>query len=109
MRRVGIEVADIFRQVGPSYREDNASALSSGQCRVLLHALTGGFHGIRHYGLIVNKARKGNIAHARKLLHVVPDAVVEAKSTDEPIESVRPTFLFAHCDAPMIITHAFVR
>ena len=35
MRPVGLEVADIFRQVGPSYREDHVTALSSGQRRVM--------------------------------------------------------------------------
>ena len=35
MRPVGLEVADIFRQVGPSYREDHALALSCGQRRVM--------------------------------------------------------------------------
>ena len=35
MRPVGLEVADIFRQVGPSYREDHAASLSRGQRRVM--------------------------------------------------------------------------
>jgi hypothetical protein len=35
VRPVGLEVADIFRQVGPSYREDHVTALSSGQRRVM--------------------------------------------------------------------------
>jgi len=35
VRPVGLEVADIFRQVGPSYREDHVAALSSGQRRVM--------------------------------------------------------------------------
>ena len=35
MRPVGLEVADIFRQVGPSYREDHDTALSRGQRRVM--------------------------------------------------------------------------
>jgi hypothetical protein len=35
VRPVGLEVADIFRQVGPSYRDDHATALSSGQRRVM--------------------------------------------------------------------------
>ena len=35
MRPVGLEVADIFRQVGPSYREDHAPAMSQGQRRVM--------------------------------------------------------------------------
>ena len=35
MRPVGLEVADIFRQVGPAYREEHATALSRGQRRVM--------------------------------------------------------------------------
>ena len=35
MRPIGLEVADIFRQVGPAYREDHAESLSSGQRRVM--------------------------------------------------------------------------
>ncbi len=35
MRPVGLEVADIFRQVGPAYRAEHAAALSRGQRRVM--------------------------------------------------------------------------
>ena len=35
MRATGLEVADIFRQVGPAYRQDHADALSGGQRRVM--------------------------------------------------------------------------
>jgi hypothetical protein len=35
MSRPALEVADIFRQYGPAYRETHAGALSSGQLRVL--------------------------------------------------------------------------
>lgn len=35
MRPVGLEVADIFRQVGPAYRAEHATALSRGQRRVM--------------------------------------------------------------------------
>ena len=35
MRPVGLEVADIFRQVGPSYREDHVTALNCGQRRAM--------------------------------------------------------------------------
>jgi len=35
MRAAGLEVADIFRQVGPAYRQDHADALSGGQRRVM--------------------------------------------------------------------------
>ena len=35
MRPIGLELADIFRQAGPTYRLDHADALSSGQRRVM--------------------------------------------------------------------------
>lgn len=35
MRPSGLEVADIFRQLGPAYRQDHADALSGGQVRVM--------------------------------------------------------------------------
>jgi len=35
MRATGLEVADIFRQVGPAYRQDHADSLSRGQRRVM--------------------------------------------------------------------------
>ena len=35
MRATGLEVADIFRQVGPAYRSDHADAISAGQRRVM--------------------------------------------------------------------------
>ena len=77
--------------------------------RFLLHVLPGGFHRIRHYGLIANNARKENLARARELLHVVPAAVAEAKTSDGLVEPVRPTFVCSHCGAPMIIVQTFVR
>ena len=77
--------------------------------RFLLHVLPGGFHRIRHYGLIANNARKENLARARELLHVVPAAVADTNSADESVEPVRPTFVCAHCGAPMIIVQTFVR
>jgi hypothetical protein len=35
LRPIGLEVADIFRQVGPAYRQDYADSLSRGQRRVM--------------------------------------------------------------------------
>lgn len=40
--------------------------------RFLLHVLPGGFHRIRHYGLLANAGRREHLAQARELLHVVP-------------------------------------
>ena len=38
--------------------------------RFLIHVLPDGFHRIRHYGLLANANRAGNIALARQLLGV---------------------------------------
>lgn len=46
--------------------------------RFLLHVLPRGFHRIRHYGLLASATRKANIARARELLAVSPQA--------EPVE-----------------------
>ena len=35
MRPTGLEVADIFRQIGPAYRQEHADSLSHGQRRVM--------------------------------------------------------------------------
>ena len=40
--------------------------------RFLLHVLPGGFHRIRHYGLLANGARTANLALARELLNHAP-------------------------------------
>ena len=77
--------------------------------RFLLHVLPGGFHRIRHYGLIANNARKENLARARGLLHVAPAVVADALSADATVEPMRATFVCAHCGAPMIIVQTFVR
>ena len=49
--------------------------------RFLLHVLPSGFHRIRHYGLLANGSRKGNIAKARALLAVW---AVAGKDTQPP-------------------------
>ena len=41
--------------------------------RFLLHVLPGGFHRIRHYGLLANPVRRASLAKVRELLHVVPE------------------------------------
>jgi hypothetical protein len=76
--------------------------------RFLLHVLPGGFHRIRHYGLIANGGRRENLARARELLHVAP--VVETPgSTEDAAESVQPTFVCPHCGAPMLIIETLAR
>jgi len=74
--------------------------------RFLLHVLPGGFHRIRHYGLIANGGRRENLARARELLHVVP---VELKESDAPSEAVQPTFVCPHCGAAMCVIETLAR
>jgi hypothetical protein len=48
--------------------------------RFLLHVLPGGFHRIRHYGLLASAACKANIARARELI------AAPVPMTDPPVE-----------------------
>ncbi len=66
--------------------------LSTGEFmrRFLLHVLPGGFHRIRHYGLIANGGRSDNLAKARELLHVAPVSQQDAAVSAEPLQ---PTFV----------------
>ena len=75
--------------------------------RFLLHVLPGGFHRIRHYGLLANAARRENLARARELLQVAPAAAEPPPET--PVASVAPTFVCPHCGAAMIIVETFAR
>jgi hypothetical protein len=77
--------------------------------RFLLHVLPSGFHRIRHYGLFANAERKDNLAKARELLHVAPEADAAPSGADAPAQSVQPTFVCPDCGAAMIIIDTFVR
>jgi hypothetical protein len=84
--------------------------------RFLLHVLPGGFHRIRHYGLLANGSRTVNLARARDLLGAasstkeihVPclDAGREVERNGAPM---RPAFNCWHCGAAMIIVQTFAR
>ena len=50
--------------------------------RFLIHVLPDGFHRIRHYGLLANANRAGNIALARRLLGV-PDPAPSSGESDD--------------------------
>ena len=76
--------------------------------RFLLHVLPGGFHRIRHYGLIANAARRELLAQARALLRVVPTTVA-AQPPDAPAVNVQPTFVCPHCGAAMSVIETFTR
>ena len=78
--------------------------------RFLMHVLPGGFHRIRHYGLLASGSRAANIARARELLAVPtrseqPD-IPEAPAVDEPRMLPRPC---PCCGGRMIIIETFAR
>jgi len=74
--------------------------------RFLLHVLPGGFHRIRHYGLLANPVRRTNLAKIRELLNVVPEA---DNTSDDPRDTVPPVFVCRHCGAPMIVIEILER
>ena len=75
--------------------------------RFLLHVLPHGFHRIRHFGLLANAERRQNLAKARELLHVAPEAA--ANDAHTPADCAQPTFVCTDCGAPMIIVETFLR
>ena len=75
--------------------------------RFLLHVLPGGFHRIRHYGLLANGNRRANLALARELLHVAPPLPDEP--ADEPSAAPVPTFVCGHCGHAMVVLQIFLR
>jgi hypothetical protein len=77
--------------------------------RFLLHVLPSGFHRIRHYGLLANGERNGNLAKVRTLLNVAADDSTPEPSAQATAESVAPTFVCPDCGAPMRIIETLVR
>jgi len=77
--------------------------------RFLLHVLPGGFHRIRHYGLLANGARKANLALARTLLGQPSAPSSASQSVDNDIDQDKPCFVCSHCGAAMIVVQTFVR
>jgi hypothetical protein len=74
--------------------------------RFLLHVLPGGFHRIRHYGLLANPVRRASLAKLRDLLHVAREV---SPSPDDAVIQIRPVFICRHCGAPMIIIDVLAR
>ena len=75
--------------------------------RFLLHVLPGGFHRIRHYGLLANSNRRDNLALARELLHVA--APPSDELADDVSTAPAPTFVCAHCGHAMVVLQVFLR
>ena len=78
--------------------------------RFLLHVLPGGFHRIRHYGLLANGGRRENLAKARELLGVErPSVDASLLESDASGSLVQPTFVCPCCGSPMHIIETFLR
>jgi hypothetical protein len=75
--------------------------------RFLLHVLPGGFHRIRHYGLLANSNRRADLALARELLQVTTSACTA--SADDASTTPAPTFVCAHCGHAMVVLQVFLR
>ncbi len=81
--------------------------------RFLLHVLPGGFHRIRHYGLLANTKRQDNLLKARQLLTEQADKPQDMALTSEPkcndVESEPPVYVCPDCGSPMLIIESFIR
>jgi hypothetical protein len=65
--------------------------------RFLIHVLPGGFHRIRHYGLLANARRRDNLVRARQIL-----AVTEPINETQ-VDAPSATYTCRSCEAPMVI------
>jgi Putative transposase len=98
-----------YRIEGPARHKTMTLATDEFIRRFLIHVLPKGFHRIRHYGLLANGNRPGNIAHARQLLALparpkqpeTPEAALE-----QPRALPRPC---PCCGSRMIIIETFAR
>ena len=83
--------------------------------RFLLHVLPGGFHRIRHFGILANNVRKEKIALARELLNAAPAPAVmvaaepNANVADIATDLIRANFVCKHCQGQMILIEVIVR
>ena len=73
--------------------------------RFLSHVLPGGFHRIRHYGLLANAERRVNLARVRTLLDVPPPEPVSHQTAVMPA----PTFVCRCCGAAMRVIEIVMR
>jgi len=71
--------------------------------RFLLHVLPGGFHRIRHYGLLANGNRRDCLALARTALQ----AKVEVPTGEPAVQA--PAFVCRHCGRPLLIVEIVLR
>jgi hypothetical protein len=98
-----------YRAKGRTHHKTMTLGADEFMRRFLLHVLPGGFHRIRHYGLLANGSRKANLARVRGLLHAAPAATSQAQDSDAEIEHAKPCFVCLHCGAAMLVLQTFAR
>ena len=77
--------------------------------RFLLHVLPGGFHRIRHYGLLANGNRTASMERVRQLLPPSIQAVMPTPCIAADPPRPRPSFVCMHCGAAMFVLQSFLR
>jgi hypothetical protein len=97
-----------YRATGTTRYKAMTLAADEFMRRFLLHILPGGFHRIRHYGLLANAGRREHLAQARELLHV-PPTIEAPTATPTPVAAVPPTFVCPHCGAAMSVIEVIAR
>jgi hypothetical protein len=101
-----------YRATGRTHYKTMTLAPAEFMRRFLLHVLPGGFHRIRHYGLLANGSRKADLKMARELLHVAcapPATAGTAEPASTPPDAAQPTFVCRHCGHAMWIVLTFAR
>lgn len=95
-----------YREKGRTRYKAMTLAATEFMRRFLLHVLPGGFHRIRHYGLLANGSRSASLARARQLLDApVPATADPAIADAEP----PPRFICRHCGRAMLVVELLAR
>jgi hypothetical protein len=98
-----------YRIEGPARYKTMTLATAEFIRRFLIHVLPKGFHRIRHYGLLANGNRPGNIALARQLL-ALPARAKEPETPEAALEQPRALPRPCPCcGSRMIIIETFAR
>ncbi|SFB34505.1 Transposase zinc-binding domain-containing protein [Collimonas sp. OK607] len=98
-----------YRAKGSTRHKTMTIAADEFMRRFLLHVLPGGFHRIRHYGLLANAERKNNLAQLRALLQVASITSVQSGSADASVGASQPSFICRHCGGTMHIIETLLR
>ena len=94
-----------YRAKGRTRHKTMTLAADEFMRRFLLHVLPGGFHRIRHYGLLANAGRREHLAKARALLNAPPPNITVAEHN----VPATPSFVCRCCGAAMRVIETFLR